>query len=151
MSKDEGLHCDFACLLYSKLKHRLPVETIYAIVDEAVEYEMEFITESLPVALIGMNAGLMKIYIKFCADRLIYALGYPKKYHVENPFDFVELISLQSKSNMFERRYCFSIRKSRVSSTNRHRISEYQKAGSMLSMNHEEIAADNIFNCSADF
>lgn len=104
ISKDEGLHCEFSSLLYSMLTHKLPVETIYAIVDEAVQYETEFITEALSVALIGMNAELMKIYIRFCADRLIYSLGYPKMYHVENPFDWMILISLQGKTNFFEKR-----------------------------------------------
>jgi len=129
ISRDEGVHCDFACLLYSMLNNKLDQSVIYNIIGEAVEYEKEFITESLPVSLIGMNAELMKQYIEFCADRLIYALGYKKLYHATNPFPFMELISLQGKTNFFERR-----------------TSEYQKAGVK---NYS--ANDDIFTISADF
>jgi len=129
ISRDEGIHCDFGCLLYSMLSNKLHKSIIYDIVGDAVKYEKEFITESLPVALIGMNADLMKEYIEFCADRLIYQLGYPKLYHAENPFPFMELISLQGKTNFFERR-----------------VSEYQKAG-VKNYNPN----DNIFTTEADF
>lgn len=95
ISRDEGLHCDFACLLFSKLKNRPSAETVKLIVSEAVEIEMEFTTKALPVNLIGMNADLMKIYIQFVADRLMVSLGQKKIYNVENPFDFMDLISLQ--------------------------------------------------------
>lgn len=106
ISRDEGLHCDFACHLYSILQpaNKLSNKEIYEIIDEAVRYENEFITEALPVSLIGMNATLMTQYIKFCADRLIYALGHPKYYKVENPFEWMELISLENKTNFFEKR-----------------------------------------------
>jgi ribonucleotide reductase beta subunit family protein with ferritin-like domain len=103
ISKDEGLHTDFACLLYNDLINRLPESRIYQIVDEAVEIECEFIKDSIPVELIGMNSNLMGQYIRFCADRLILALGYPKKYNTVNPFDWMENISLNGKTNFFEK------------------------------------------------
>jgi ribonucleoside-diphosphate reductase beta chain len=106
ISRDEGLHCDFACLLYKMLQNKLPQAIIHDIIDEAVVNECEFIAEALPVALIGMNNELMCQYIKFCADRLCYALGYEKIYLVTNPFDWMELISLQGKTNMFEKKNC---------------------------------------------
>jgi len=114
ISRDEGLHCDFACLLFSLLKNRPLQETIIKIITEAVTIEQEFLTEALPVSLIGMNADLMKQYIEFVADRLLVALGCPKEYKVENPFDFMDLISLQGKTNFFEKR-----------------VGEYQKSGVM--------------------
>lgn len=104
ISRDEGLHCEFAALLYSKLEHQLSAELINQIVSEGVDAEIRFITESLPVSLIGMNVELMTDYIKFCADRLLIMLGYPKLYHATNPFDWMELISLESKTNFFEKR-----------------------------------------------
>lgn len=112
ISRDEGLHCDFACLLYSMLEKKLDMETIYKIISEAVDIETVFVTESLPVDLIGMNAVLMVQYIKFCADRLIFALGYEKLYHVTNPFEWMEMMGMEKKSNFFE-----------------HRVSEYAKNG----------------------
>ena len=114
ISRDEGLHCDFACLLYSMLKHRASKDRVHAIVDEATRIECEFVSEALPVGLIGMNAGMMTQYVRFCADRLLRALGYDALYGAENPFDWMELISLQGKTNFFEKR-----------------VSEYQKAGVM--------------------
>lgn len=102
ISRDEGLHTDFACLLYKKLVHQLPQERIQAIIKEAVEIEKQFISEALSVALIGMNSTLMCQYIEFIADRLLLALGSSKLYHSENPFDFMNNISLQGKSNFFE-------------------------------------------------
>ncbi len=104
ISRDEGLHCDFACLLYSMLKNKHSQEEIHNIVSEAVAIEKEFICESLPVALIGMNAKLMSQYIEFVADRLIVALGFEKLFKVTNPFEWMEMISLQGKTNFFEKR-----------------------------------------------
>lgn len=102
ISRDEGLHTEFACLLYSKLVNKLPVEEVHAIIKEAVEIEVEFITESIPCNLIGMNAELMIEYIKYVADRHCVSLGYPKIYSSKNPFDFMDMISLGVKSNFFE-------------------------------------------------
>lgn len=104
ISRDEGMHTDFACLLYKHLNNKLSNETIQSIVSEAVEIEMGFVTESLPVELIGMNSALMGQYIKFVADHLLYALGVPKIYKVQNPFEWMEMISLQGKTNFFEKR-----------------------------------------------
>jgi len=113
ISRDEGLHCDFACLLYTRyLKNKLSQERIYEIILEAVTIEKEFITEALPVALIGMNAKLMSQYIEFVADFWLSELGYEKYFNAENPFDFMDLISLRGKTNFFE-----------------NRVAEYQKAG----------------------
>lgn len=115
ISRDEGLHCDFACLLYnSHLKNKLPQQTITDIIADAVRIEQEFVTDSLPVNLIGMNADLMRQYIEFVADRLLSELGCPKLYNATNPFDFMEMISLQGKTNFFEKR-----------------VGDYQKAGVM--------------------
>jgi ribonucleoside-diphosphate reductase beta chain len=113
ISRDEGLHCDFACLLYSRhLENRLPEKQVQQIIMDAVTIEKEFVTDALPVNLIGMNAALMSQYIEFVADRLLVELGCSKVYHATNPFDFMELISLQGKTNFFEKR-----------------VGEYQKAG----------------------
>ncbi len=113
ISRDEGMHCDFACLLYTKyIKNKLPEERVREIITDAVSIEQEFTTEALPVDLIGMNAKLMSQYIEFVADRLLVSLEYKKHYDTQNPFDFMELISLQGKTNFFEKR-----------------VSEYQKAG----------------------
>lgn len=115
ISRDEGLHCDFACLLYKKyLNNKLSKDRVYEIITDAVRIEQEFVTDALPVNLIGMNAGLMGQYIEFVADRLLGELGYPKVYNSTNPFDFMEMISLQGKTNFFEKR-----------------VAEYQKAGVM--------------------
>lgn len=115
ISRDEGLHCDFACLLYTKhLINKLPKETVQKIIMDAVEIEKEFITDALPVDLIGMNCRLMSQYIEFVADRLLVELGNTKVYNVANPFDFMDMISLQGKTNFFEKR-----------------VGEYQKAGVM--------------------
>ena len=103
ISRDEALHCEFAILLYSKLTRKLRKERIHEIVTEAVEIEKEFITEAIPCRLIGMNAALMKQYIEFVADRLCVQLGYDKIFKAQNPFDFMELISIESKVNFFER------------------------------------------------
>ena len=103
ISRDEALHTEFAVLLYSKLVKKLNKKRIYEIIQEAVEIEKEFITEAIPCRMIGMNAVLMKQYIEFVADRLIVQLGYDKIYNASNPFDFMELISIESKVNFFER------------------------------------------------
>lgn len=129
ISRDEGLHADFACLLYSMLSNKLSQERIYEIMSEAVSYEQEFVTDALPVGLIGMNSKLMSEYVEFCADRLIYALGYKKLYNTANPFDFMQLISLQGKTNFFEKR-----------------VSDYSKANIT---NYDK--EDQIFTTKADF
>jgi ribonucleotide reductase beta subunit family protein with ferritin-like domain len=104
ISRDEGLHTQFACLLYSKLNNKLPEKVIHEMFKEAVEIEMNFITESIPCAMIGMNSDLMKEYIKFVADYTIMMLGYQPMYHSQNPFAFMEFASLEGKTNFFEKR-----------------------------------------------
>ena len=173
------MHCDFACLLYSMLDNKLIDAELHSIIGDAVAHEKEFVCEALSVDLIGMNSrcapphppadpaaapfsystampprtltahhiptapsphplplrSMMSDYIEFCADRLLVALGAPKLYNSVNPFDWMELISLQGKTNFFERR-----------------VSEYQKAGVMSSMDTKEnVAANNSFNLDADF
>lgn len=113
ISRDEGLHCDFACHLYTKhVVNQLPEETVKEIIKDAVKIEKEFVTDAIPVKLIGMNADMMCQYIEFVADRLLNELIGQKIYHSTNPFDFMEMISLQGKTNFFEKR-----------------VAEYQKAG----------------------
>ena len=112
ISRDEGLHCDFACLLHSKLIKGAGENIIHRIIAEAVDIEIEFVTNALPVELIGMNAGLMRQYIEFVADRLLVSLGAAKLYNVANPFPWMEMISMQGKTNFFEKR-----------------VGEYQKSG----------------------
>ncbi len=104
ISRDEALHCEFAILLYSKLLKKVDKARIHELIKEAVDIETEFICEALPCRLIGMNSELMNQYIRFVADRLCVQLGYKKIYNVSNPFDFMELISLEGKTNMFERK-----------------------------------------------
>jgi ribonucleoside-diphosphate reductase subunit M2 len=104
ISRDEALHCEFAILLYNKLQKKIDKARIHEIIKEAVEIETEFICEALPCKLIGMNAELMTQYIKFVADRLAVQLGYKKIYNATNPFDFMDLISLEGKTNFFERK-----------------------------------------------
>ncbi len=128
ISRDEGLHCDFACLLYSMLNNKPSKEDVEAIIMEAVAFEKEFVTDALPVALIGMNADLMCQYIEFVADRLLVALGYNKIYDAENPFAFMEMISLQGKTNFFEKR-----------------VSEYQKSGVMATQDQQTFSLDEDF------
>jgi len=128
ISRDEGLHCDFACLIYSLLKGKLTQTRVCEIICEAVEIEKEFISEALPVELIGINSTLMKQYIEFVADRLIFALGYQKYYNAKNPFDWMDMISLQGKTNFFEKR-----------------VGEYQKAGVMSDKQ------DKVFRLNAEF
>jgi ribonucleotide reductase beta subunit family protein with ferritin-like domain len=128
ISKDEGLHCDFACLLYTYLVHRLPEARVHEIVADAVAIEKEFITDALPVELIGMNSTLMGQYIEFCADRLVEALGYQKLYNSRNPFEWMDMLSLSGKSNFFEKR-----------------VSEYSKAGVGVKMEEQVFALDADF------
>ena len=131
ISRDEGLHCDFACLLYTKhLLNKLPKKTVETIIRDAVEIEKEFVTDALPVNLIGMNAKLMQQYIEFVADRLLMELGNEKVYNALNPFDFMEMISLQGKTNFFEKR-----------------VGEYQKAGVLNKGDKNEAK----FTLDADF
>jgi len=125
ISRDEALHCEFAVLLYNKLLKKMDKARIYEIIKEAVEIETEFICEALPCKLIGMNSDLMTQYIKFVADRLSIQLGYKKIYNVSNPFDWMELISLEGKTNMFERK-----------------ISEYALANKTISDNDFELTED---------
>jgi len=115
ISRDEGLHCDFACLLFDHLVEKPDQSIVHDIITDAVSVEQEFITESLPVSLIGMNAEMMKEYIEFVADRLLVALGYTKIFETENPFEWMEMISLQGKTNFLERK-----------------VAEYQKAGAKI-------------------
>eukprot|EP01112_Ceratiomyxa_fruticulosa_P009982 TRINITY_DN261_c1_g1_i2.p1 TRINITY_DN261_c1_g1~~TRINITY_DN261_c1_g1_i2.p1 ORF type:complete len:336 (+),score=59.51 TRINITY_DN261_c1_g1_i2:330-1337(+) len=133
ISRDEGLHCDFACLLYSMLVNKLDKQVILKIICDAVDCEKEFITESLPVDLIGMNSKLMAQYIEFCADRLLVALGQEKVYNAANPFDWMELISLQRKTNFFE-----------------NRVAEYQKPGVAINQDSNR-DSHHIFTTDADF
>ena len=104
IARDEGLHTEFACLLYSKIVNRLDKKKAYKIIRDAVKIEKQFITKSLPCELIGMNADLMSQYIEYVADRLLLQLGYPKAYKATNPFPFMERISLENKDNFFEKR-----------------------------------------------
>lgn len=106
ISRDEGLHCDFACLLHKTLQpqNRASPKVIHTVIKEAIKVEEAFITEALPVRLIGMNCDSMKEYLRFCADRLAVALETPKIFNASNPFDWMELISLQGKTNFFEKR-----------------------------------------------
>lgn len=105
ISRDEGLHCDFACMIYNNhIVNKLSKERVTAIITEAVSIEKEFVTDSLPVSLIGMNATLMQQYIEFVADRLLMALNCEKVYNAENPFDFMQNIAMEGKTNFFEKR-----------------------------------------------
>merc|ERR1712012_399759 len=128
ISRDEGLHTDFACLMFKHLVNKPSKDRIYEIVKDAVEIECEFLTDALPVALIGMNCDLMVQYIKFVADRLLVELDCEKVYKTTNPFDFMDMISLEGKTNFFEKR-----------------VGEYQKMGVMSSKE------DNKFTLDADF
>ena len=128
ISRDEGMHCDFACLLYSKLLNKLPTTRITEIIRSAVEIEMEFVVDALPVELIGMNSRMMCNYIKFCADRLLLSLGCDRYYRIGNPFEWMETISLQGKTNFFEKR-----------------VGEYSKSG--VGVDH----ADQSFALDARF
>lgn len=129
ISRDEGLHCEFACELYRMLNGKLSETEVHEIILDAVAIEKEFITDALPAALIGMNSELMKQYIEFVADRWIGELGYKKVFNTANPFDFMEMISLQGKTNFFEKR-----------------VGDYQKAGVM---GNKE--TNNTFSLDEDF
>nr|XP_061806271.1 ribonucleoside-diphosphate reductase subunit M2-like isoform X5 [Nerophis lumbriciformis] len=128
ISRDEGLHCDFACLMFKHLVNKPSADTVTSIIKNAVAIEQEFLTQALPVKLIGMNCELMKRYIEFVADRLMMELGFAKLFNVENPFDFMENISLEGKTNFFEKR-----------------VGEYQRMGVMAT------GADHAFTLDADF
>lgn len=128
IARDEGMHTDFGCALYQKSDNKINQNKILDIIKEAVEIECEFSTQALPVELIGMNSSLMSQYIKYVADRLLVSLGQLKYYNVENPFDFMELISLQGKSNFFEKR-----------------VGEYARAGVGGSAENNQISFDADF------
>lgn len=125
ISRDEGLHCEFACLLYKKyVVNKLSEERVKEIICEAVEIEKEFVTDSLPVSLVGMNAKLMSQYIEYVADFWLVELGYTKVYNVECPFDFMDMLALKNKTNFFEKR-----------------VSDYQKP-SDTKINYDELPDD---------
>jgi ribonucleotide reductase beta subunit family protein with ferritin-like domain len=132
ISRDEGLHAEFACLMYRSLQNKLPEDVVHDIIRGAVEVERKFICEALSCDLIGMNSELMTRYIEFVADRLLAALGHSKLFGSSNPFDWMELISLQGKTNFFEKR-----------------VGEYQKAGVMSGTNPQEESKG--FSLDADF
>ena len=135
ISRDEGLHCDFACLLFSMLEHKPSEATVQEIVRSAVEIEKEFVTDALPVELIGMNAAMMTDYVKCVADHLLVALGFKKIYNVSQPFPWMELISLTGKTNFFEKR-----------------VSEYAKAGVKASGESTSAhSAARVFSTTEDF
>lgn len=129
ISRDEGMHCDFACLLYNNhIQQPLPVETVTKMIKDAVDIEKEFVSDALPVNLIGMNSDMMCQYIEFVADRLLASLGCPKIYNAENPFPWMELISLQGKTNFFEKR-----------------VGDYQKSGVMADRDKQVFTLDEDF------
>ncbi len=129
ISRDEGMHCDFACLLYSDhIKNKLPKQTIQDIIMDAVKMEQEFVSDALPVNLIGMNSTMMCQYIEFVADRLLAQLGNEKVYNVENPFPWMDLISLQGKTNFFEKR-----------------VGDYQKSGVLADKDKQIFSLDEDF------
>jgi len=129
ISRDEGMHCDFACLLYNDhIQNKLDKSVIQGMITDAVEIEKEFVSDALPVGLIGMNDKLMCQYIEFVADRLLESLGNEKVYNVENPFPWMELISLQGKTNFFEKR-----------------VGDYQKSGVMADKEKQVFSLDEDF------
>lgn len=130
ISRDEGLHCEFACLIHDTLQpeNRITEARAQELITEAVDIEKEFISEALPVSLIGMNADLMKQYIEFVADFWLDRLGFKKQYGTKNPFDFMDLLSLEGKTNFFEKR-----------------VSEYQRPGVLSEK------SNNIFTTDMDF
>jgi ribonucleoside-diphosphate reductase beta chain len=128
ISRDEGMHCEFACLLYGMLSQKLSKQEATKIITDAVEIEKEFVTDALPVNLIGMNAKLMSQYIEFVADRWLVELGYDRVYNTTNPFDFMEMISLQGKTNFFEKR-----------------VGDYQKNGVLNSAESKAFTLDDDF------
>ena len=129
ISRDEGMHCDFACLLYNDhIVNKLPKETIITVIKDAVEIEKEFVSDALPVRLIGMNSQMMCQYIEFVADRLLVALGVDKIWNAENPFPWMDMINLQGKTNFFEKR-----------------VGDYQKSGVMADKDKQ------VFSLEEDF
>ncbi|MBK6363304.1 MAG: ribonucleotide-diphosphate reductase subunit beta [Saprospiraceae bacterium] len=129
ISRDEGMHCDFACLLYNNhIQNKLPKETIKKIITDAVEIEKKFVTDAIPVALIGMNSDMMCQYIEFVSDRLLVSLGNERVFNVENPFPWMDMISLQGKTNFFEKR-----------------VGDYQKSGVMADKDKQ------VFSLEEDF
>jgi ribonucleoside-diphosphate reductase beta chain len=129
ISRDEGMHCDFACLLYNDhIVNKLPKETIITVIKDAVEIEKEFVSDALPVRLIGMNSEMMCQYIEFVADRLLVALNVDKIYNAENPFPWMDMINLQGKTNFFEKR-----------------VGDYQKSGVMADKDKQ------VFSLEEDF
>jgi len=129
ISRDEGMHCDFACLLYnSHIQNKLDKQVIHDMITNAVDIEKEFVSDALPVKLIGMNEVLMCQYIEFVADRLLDALGNDKVYNVENPFPWMDLISLPGKTNFFEKR-----------------VGDYRKAGVGTSKDEQTFELDADF------
>ncbi len=128
ISRDEGMHCDFACLLYSMLENPLPKQLVQDIIVEAVGFEKEFVSDALPVSLIGMNADMMTQYIEFVADRLLNSLGNEKYFNATNPFPWMDLISLQGKTNFFEKR-----------------VGDYQKSGVMSDRDKQIFSLDEDF------
>jgi ribonucleoside-diphosphate reductase beta chain len=128
ISRDEGMHTDFACLLFSMLQNKPGEQEVKDIITEAVAFEKEFVTDALPVSLIGMNAETMGQYIEFVADRLLLSLGFSKVYGTSNPFSWMDMISIQGKTNFFEKR-----------------VGDYQKAGVMAKRE------DQVFSMEADF
>jgi ribonucleoside-diphosphate reductase beta chain len=128
ISRDEGMHTDFACMLYSMLNNKISQADVRSIIIEAVELEKEFVTDAIPVSLIGMNSQLMNQYIEFVADRLLLSLGNSKVYGTVNPFPWMEMISLQGKTNFFEKR-----------------VGDYQKAGVMSEREKQTFSLDEDF------
>jgi ribonucleoside-diphosphate reductase beta chain len=140
ISRDEGLHCDFACHLYmNHIVNKMPAEHIRQIIIEAVTIEKEFVCDALPVRLIGMNADMMSQYIEFVADRLLGELGVAKYFNTSNPFDFMDYISMENKTNFFEKR-----------------VSEYRKAGRRMNTSTSEYDSEEgstppTFSLDEDF
>lgn len=134
ISRDEGMHTDFACLLHSMLRRPLAQDVAHQMVREAMVLEREFICDALPVRLIGMNADSMAHYVEFVADRLLVSLGFARLYGATNPFDWMEMISLQGKTNFFEKR-----------------VGEYQKSGVMASIDEDRPAMSRMFSVAEDF
>lgn len=129
ISRDEGLHTDFACIIFRYIENKLEKDIVYSIIKEAVDIEKEFLSTALPCNLIGINCLLMCEYIEYVADRLLMELGYERIYNTDNPFDFMENVSLSGKTNFFEKR-----------------VSEYQKCGVM-----NNLIDDNLFILDAEF
>ena len=125
ISRDEGMHADFACLLYNRIKADHPAVDVLSIVTQAVDVETEFVKSALPVGLLGINEESMTEYVQFVADRLLGELGSDAHYHAKNPFDWMELISLTGKTNFFEKR-----------------VSEYQKAGVTIPKGSFDLSAE---------